>query len=47
MTVLDCDSFSVQLKVLGSDSVVSFSMEYVVLNRDPQRDALVIEYPND
>jgi predicted HTH transcriptional regulator len=47
MTVLDCDSFSVQLKVLGSDSVVSFSIEYVVLNRDPRRDALVIEYPND
>jgi predicted HTH transcriptional regulator len=47
MIVLDCDSFAVKLKVLGSDSPVSFSMEHVVLGHDPTTNSLVIEYPND
>jgi len=47
VTVADCDSFVVKLKITGADQYVSFSLDHVVLGHDPQNNCLTLEVPQD
>jgi len=47
VTIVDCDSFVVKLKTTGSDQLLSFPLEHVVLGHDPETNSLTIEFPQD
>lgn len=47
MTVIDCDSFTVKLKIEGSAQFLFFSLELVTLGRDAEANCLTIEVPQD